>query len=127
MSAAVDTAKLDAINEINTINAGSADPTDKGAYDLTMYGIDQISGITGHVFDTLGNASVIGDTSAISAQTGHASAGTTLASAPIDSFGSLFNHIVTDPGQFMQTNSTGFMVLGAVFTLLLGKFFFMPR
>jgi hypothetical protein len=35
--------------------------------------------------------------------------------------------VASDPGSFVHANSTGFMVLGIVFSVLLGKFIFLRR
>jgi hypothetical protein len=129
MSSFVDAARADAIRELNGLNAGAPDPVDAAAYDMTMNGLDQINGVTDHVFGTIGNVSnyFINNSSTVALQTEHTSVAQPLASAPIDSFGSLFTHVASDPGKFVQTNSTGFMVLGVVFSLLLGKFIFLRR
>jgi hypothetical protein len=129
MSSFIDSARADAIRELDNLNAGSSDPADAAAYGMTMNGVDQIDGITDHVFDTIGNASnyFIDNSSTATLQTEHTSVAQPLASAPIDSFGSLFAHAASDPGQFVQTNSTGFMVLGVIFSLLLCKFLFLHK
>lgn len=129
LSSFVDAARADAINELNGLHAGYTDPVDAGAYNLTMYGMDQISGIKDHVVDNIGNASnyFINNSSVVTLQTEHTSIAQPVASAPIESFSGLFTHVATDPGNFVHTNSTGFMVLGIVFSVLLGKFIFLRR
>lgn len=129
LSSFVDAARADAIQELNGLHAGYTDPADAGAYNLTMYGMDQISGIKDHVVDNIGNASnyFINNSSVVTLQTEHTSIAQPVGSAPIDSFSSLFTHVASDPGNFVHTNSTGFMVLGIVFSVLLGKFIFLRR
>jgi hypothetical protein len=129
MSSFVDTARADAINELNGLHAGYTDPVDDGAYNLTMYGMNQISGVTDHVFDTVGNVSnyFVNNSSTVTLQTEHTSVSGAVVSAPIDSFSSLFTHVASDPGNFVHANSTGFMILGIIFSVLLGKFIFLRR
>jgi hypothetical protein len=129
LSGFVDAARADAIRELNGLHAGSSDPLDAGAYNLTMYGVDQISGIKDHVVDNIGNASnyFINNSSVVPLQTEHTSVAQSVATAPVDSFSSLFTHVASDPGNFVHTNSTGFMVLGIIFSVLLGKFIFLRR
>jgi hypothetical protein len=117
------------MRELMNMQATSSDPADTGAYDMTMYGMDQIGGITGHVLDTIGNASnyFINNSSTVTLQTEHTSIAQPVASAPIDSFGSLFTHVASDPGNFVHANGTGFMILGIIFSVLLGKFIFLRR
>jgi hypothetical protein len=128
MSSFVDVARNDAINELNNLHSSYSDP-DNGAYNLTRYGMDQITGIKDHVVHTVGNASnyFINNSSAATVQTEHTSVAGSALSAPIESFGSLFTHVASDPGQFVHANSTGFMVLGVIFSVLLGKFIFLRR
>jgi hypothetical protein len=129
MSSFVDSARADAIRELNNLNAGSSGSGDAAAYGMTMNGMDQINGITDRVFDTIGNVSnyFINNSSTVTLQTEHTSVAQPLSSAPIDSFGSLFTHVASDPGQFVHTNSTGFMILGIIFSVLLCKFLFLHK
>jgi hypothetical protein len=129
MSSFIDAVRADTIQQLNALNAGYSDPTDAVAYGMTMDGMDQIGSITDHVFDTVGNVSnyFINNSSTVVLQTEHTSVAQPLASAPVDSFSSLFTHIASDPGKFVQTNSTGFMVLGIIFSVLLGKFLFLRK
>jgi hypothetical protein len=129
MSSFMDSARADAIRELNNLNAGSSDPSDAAAYGMTMNGMDQIDGITNRVFDTIGNVSnyFTDNSSTVTLQTEHTSVAQPLASAPVDSFGSLFTHVASDPGKFVQTNSTGFMILGVIFSILLLKFLFLHK
>ena len=125
----VDAQRIDTISELSNMQAQSSDPMDTGAYNLTMYGIDQIGLVNRHVMDTVGNVSnyFIDNSSTVNLQTEHTAVASSLASAPVDSISSLFSHVVNDPGNFIQANSTGFIVLIAVFSLLLGKFIFLKR
>jgi hypothetical protein len=129
MSSFMNEARADAIRELNNLNAGSSDPADAAAYGMTMDGMNQIDGITDHVFDTVGNVSnyFINNSSTVTLQTEHTSVAQPLASAPIESFSSLFTHVASDPGNFVQTNSTGFLVLGVIFSILLLKFLFLHK
>jgi hypothetical protein len=129
MSSFIDAVRADTIQQLNALNAGSSDPSDTAAYGMTMNGVDQINSITDHVFDTVGNVSnyFINNTSTVALQTEHTSVARPLASAPVDSFSSLFTHIASDPGNFVHTNSTGFMVLGIIFSVLLGKFLILRK
>jgi hypothetical protein len=129
MSSFLDAARADAIRELNSMYAQSSDPTDMEAYNMTMQGMNQIDGITTHVFDTVGNVSnyFINNSSTVALQTEQSSIARPLVSVPIDSFSSLFTHMAIDPGQFIHTNSTGLTILGIIFAVLLGKFLFLRR
>jgi hypothetical protein len=129
LSRMADSSRSEAIASLNNLQATSCDPTDRTAYDMTMNGMNQVGGISDYVFDTVGNASnyALNNSSIVKLQTEHTSIAGATTQAPVDSFGSLFNHVVSDPGQFVHTNSTGFMILGIIFSVLLAKFIFLRR
>jgi hypothetical protein len=129
LSRMADSARSDAIANLNNMQATSYDPTDRTAYEMTMNGMNQIGGISDYVFDTVGNASnyALDNSTIVKLQTEHTSIAGAPTQAPVDSFSSLFTHAVSDPGQFVHTNSTGFLILGVIFSLLLAKFIFLSR
>ena len=72
MSRIADLQRAETIAEVNAIQALSVDPADMGAYNLTMYGIDQVHFMKNNIVDTVGNASnydLVNNTTVMALQT----------------------------------------------------------
>lgn len=114
-----------AISEINAIQAQSMDPSDMDAYNMTMSGMDAIHGLTGHIIDTVGNASnyAIGANATVaSIQTEHTSVSSSFTTDLINHAGNTVASAINDPGSLLSGPNTGLLVLGAVVSVALGLF-----
>jgi hypothetical protein len=72
LSRVADLQRAETIAEVNAIQAQSVDPSDMGAYNLTMYGIDQVHFMKNNIVDTVGNASnydLVNNTTVMALQT----------------------------------------------------------
>lgn len=135
MSIAEDVQRLDTIKEITAMQAQSMDPSDMGAYNLTMYGINQVHDAKTHIFNTVGNVNNyqlpgVAPTplaTALPLQTEHTGISASLTSGLTGGTDGLFSHIFTDPSSVMPTQHPTLWLIYGAFGLLLGKFLIFRR
>ena len=105
--------------------ANSTDPSDAAAYNMTLYGMDQVGAMHSHVIATVGNVSnyFIDNNSTMILQTEHTGVSTALASNATDPFSGLFT-AVTNPGSLLPSPSWGLLLPIALFTVAFLIFLF---
>lgn len=125
--------QLEAINEINAIQAQSMDPSDMGAYNLTMYGVNQIHESKTHIINTVGdvnNYQLPLDPTPVATsatfQVEHTSISSSLTSF-VGGPDSLFSHFLADPTSILPTHHPILWLVYGAFGLILGKFLIMRR
>ncbi|MCD1294130.1 hypothetical protein CUJ83_03870 [Methanocella sp. CWC-04] len=120
---------MNTINEINTIQAQSMDPSDMGAYNLTMYGINSITDIKSHIMNTVGdvnNYDIYNSTTMGAYQVDPTAVPTTLMSGVVSqSSGAFSSGTVTT--NLMPVHDPVLLLVIIAFVIVLGKFIFLRR
>lgn len=133
LSLAADMQHSDSISEINAIQASSMDPSDMGAYNLTMYGMNQVHDAQAHIVSTVGdvnNYNISVDPTPVATsmpfQVEHTSISSSLVTYTGGSNG-LFSHFIVDPSSILPTQHPSLWLVYGLFGILLGKFIIMRR
>jgi len=133
LSQTADFHQLKAIDEITAMQAQSMDPSDMGAYNLTMYGINQIHESKTHVINTVGDVNnyqlpldptPVATSATFSVE--HTSISSSLTSLVGGSDG-LFSHFFADPTSILPTHHPVLWLVYGAFALILGKFILLRR
>jgi hypothetical protein len=126
-------------SEINAIQASSMDPSDMEAYNLTMYGMNQVRDSQVHIVSTVGDvnnyripeeaAALMADPTPVATSATYAVEHTSISSS-LTSFtvpDNLFSPFLADPSCILPTHTPSLWLVYGIFGILLGKFLILRR
>ena len=129
-----DVQRMSTIAEINAIQAQSMDPSDMEAYNMTMYGINQIHGVKTHIVTTVGNSSnynlPVTDPTPVATSVPYVVEQTSISSSLVSLTGGqehIFSHFLADPSSILPTEHPALWLIYGAFGLILGKFLILRR
>ncbi|WP_424358802.1 hypothetical protein [Methanocella sp. MCL-LM] len=129
-----DVQRMSTISELNAIQAQSMDPSDMEAYNMTMYGVNQIHGVKTHIVSTVGdvnNYNLPVDPTPVATSVPYVTEHTSISSSIVSLTGGgsehIFSHFLADPASILPTENPALWLIYGAFGLILGKFLILRR